>query len=29
MEHEIKVLNARAHAASDSMAEIIGLLDID
>jgi hypothetical protein len=29
LEHEIKVLNARAHAASDSMAEIIGLLDID
>lgn len=29
MDHEIKVLNARAHAASDSMAEIIGLLDID
>ncbi len=29
MEHEIKVLNARAHASSDSLAEVIGLLDID
>ncbi|MFO7849635.1 MAG: hypothetical protein R6V67_06720 [Spirochaetia bacterium] len=29
LEHEIKVLNARAESASDSMAEVIGLLDID
>jgi hypothetical protein len=29
LEHEIKVLNARAKASSDAMAEIIGLLDID
>lgn len=29
LEHEIKVLNARAQSSSDSMAEVIGLLDID
>ncbi|MFP4179458.1 MAG: hypothetical protein ACLFNZ_01295 [Spirochaetaceae bacterium] len=29
LEHEIKVLNARAESASDSLAEVVGLLDID
>ncbi len=29
LEHEIKVLNSRAERASDSMAEVIGILDID
>ncbi|MCF7936210.1 MAG: hypothetical protein K9L28_07715 [Synergistales bacterium] len=29
MDHEIKVLQARAKASSDSMAEVMGLLDID
>ncbi len=29
LEHEIKVLNRRAESASDSLAEVVGILDID
>lgn len=29
LEHEIKVLNSRAQSASDSLAEVVSILDID
>ena len=29
LEHEIKVLNRRAESSSDSLAEVVGILDID
>ncbi len=29
LDHELKVLRARALAASDSMADVVGMLDID
>jgi hypothetical protein len=29
LEHEIKVLNSRAEKASDSFAEVFGILDVD